>query len=256
LWNYERYTAPSKVGGRYFYSKNDGLQNQSVLYTLDRLDGSPRLLLDPNQWSKDGTVALAGTAVSEDARYLAYAVPEAGWDWQSWRVLDIATGKPLADDLKWVKFSGAAWTRDGRGFFYGRFDEPTKGAQFQSLNLNQRLMYHRLGTPQADDVLVYRRPDHPEWIFLSHVSDDGRYLIITIAQGTDHRYRITYRDLDEPYAAPVDLIDNFEHDYTFIDNDGPIFYFRTDNQAPRGRVIAIDTRRPGREHWKEIIPQA
>jgi prolyl oligopeptidase len=256
LWNYEKYSAPSKVAGRYFYSKNDGLQNQSVLHTQDRLDGPSRVLLDPNQWSKDGTVALAGMAISDDARYLAYAVAEAGSDWQSWRVLDVASGKPLGDDLKWVKFSGAAWTRDGRGFFYGRFDEPSKEAQYQSLNLNQRLMYHRLGTPQAEDVLVYRRPDHPKWVFRSRVSEDGRYLIITISQGTDARYRITYRDLDEPYAQPVDLIDNFEHDYTFIENDGPVFYFRTDLEAPRGRVIAIDTRNPGREHWKEIIPQA
>jgi prolyl oligopeptidase len=256
LWNYERFTAPSKVAGSYFYRKNDGLQNQSVLYTLDRLDGTPRVLLDPNTWSKDGTIALGAAVASDDARYLAYSVAEAGSDWQTYRVLDVATARPLGDEVKWVKFSAAAWTRDGRGFFYGRFDEPSKGAQFQSLNLNQKLMYHRLGTPQSEDVLVYRRPDHPEWIFMSHVSDDGRYLVITIAQGTDNRYRVTYRDLNEPYAAPVDLIDNFENDYTFIDNDGPVFYFRTDYQAPRGRVIAIDTRNPAREHWKEIIPQA
>jgi prolyl oligopeptidase len=255
LWNYERFSAPSREGGRYFYSKNDGLQNQSVLYTLDRLDGTPRVLLDPNQWSKDGTVALSSTSVSDDGKYLAYSVADAGSDWTTWHVLDVASGKPLADEVKWVKFSTAAWTRDSRGFFYSRYEEPKTDAQFQGLNLNQKLMYHRLGTAQCDDVLVYRRTDHPDWGFQGHVTEDGRYLIITIWQGTDDRYRVTYRDLAEPYALPVDLIDNFENDYTFIEHDGPVFYFRTDWQAPRGRGIAIDTRNPGREHWKEVIPQ-
>jgi prolyl oligopeptidase len=256
LWNYEKYSAPSKHGGRYFFSKNDGLQNQSVLYVQDALDGPPRVLIDPNAWSKDGTVALSGMAISDNAKHLAYGVAEAGSDWNTWHVLDVASAKPLSDELKWVKFSGAAWTKDGKGFFYSRYDEPKPGAEFQSLNLNQKLMYHRLGTPQADDLLVYKRPDHPDWGFSAGVSEDGRYLVITIHVGTDHRYRITYRDLDEPLAMPVDLIDNFENEYSFIDNDGPVFYFKTDYQAPRCRVVAIDLRKPGREFWKEIIPEA
>ncbi len=255
LWNFEKYSTPSKAGGRYFYTKNDGLQNQSVLYTQDALDAEPRVLLDPNSWSKDGTIALGSTSVSDDGKYLAYSVSEAGSDWSTWKVLDIVTAKPLGDEVKWVKFSGAAWTPDGRGFFYSRYEEPKAGAQFQSLNLNQRLMYHRLGTPQSDDVLVYKRPDNPEWGFSSDVTEDGRYLIITVWKGTDAKYRVTYKDLSEPLAMPVDLIDNFDNEYSFIGNEGPIFYFKTDLEAPRGRLIAIDTRKPEKANWKEIIPQ-
>jgi prolyl oligopeptidase len=256
LWNYEKFSTPAKVGGRYFYRKNDGLQNQSVLYTMDRLNGEPRMLIDPNTWSKDGTVSLGSTAVSQDARFLAYSVSEAGSDWQTWKVLDVNKGKPLADELKWVKFSEASWTADNKGFFYSRYDEPKSGETFQSVNLNQKVFYHRVGTPQSDDVLVYKRPDHPDWGFQAAATDDGRYLVITTWQGTDDRYRITYRDLAEPLAMPIDLIDNFENDYTFIDNDGPVFYFRTDLKAPKGRVIAIDVRKPERDNWKEIIPEA
>lgn len=256
LWNYEKFSAPFKRGGRYFYTRNDGLQNQSVLYTLDHLDGAARVLLDPNSWSKDGTVALSGLSISDDGKYLAYGVAEAGSDWQTWRVLDIETSKLLADELKWVKFSDATWTRDGRGFFYSRYDEPQKGEQFQGLNLNQKLCYHRLGTSQTDDVIVYKRSDHPEWGFAASVGDDGRYLVISTWKGTDARNRVSYKDLNEPYGLPIDLIDHFEDDYSFIDNEGPIFFFKTDLSAPRGRVIAIDIRKPQKENWQEVIPQS
>jgi prolyl oligopeptidase len=256
LWNYEKYSAPFKKGGRYFYTKNDGLQNQSVLYTLDRLGGEPRVLLDPNKWSRDGTVALAGLAVSDNGKYLAYGVAEAGSDWNTWRVLDIDTGKLLGDELQWVKYSNASWTRDGKGFFYSHYDPPKGGRRFHSLTFNQKLSYHRIGTPQADDVLVYRRPDHPDWGYQTQVSEDGRYLVITTWKGTDEKFRITYRDLSEPYAMPVDLIDNFENEYSFVGNEGPVFFFKTDRKAPRGRLIAIDLRKPEPRHWKEIIPEA
>lgn len=256
LWNFEKYSAPSRVGGRYFYSRNDGLQNQSVIYVQESLDSKPRVLLDPNSWSKDGTVALSGMRVSEDGKYVAYGIADAGSDWNTWRILHIDSGKLLDDELKWIKFNSPTWTRDGKGFFYCRYDEPKAGGQFQSLNLNQKMYYHRVGTPQSDDVLVYKRPDQPSWGFQSTVSEDGRYLVITIWQGTDDRYRIVYKDLTEPYGMPIDLIDNFENEYSFIDNDGPVFYFKTDLQAPRGRIIAIDIRKPERENWKEIIPQA
>ncbi len=256
LWDYAKYSAPSKHGGRYFWSKNDGLQNQAVLYVQESLDSQPRVLLDPNKWSKDGTVALSGVAVSDDGKLLAYGVAEAGSDWNTWRVLDVDSGKPFGDEIKWVKFSGAAWTKDGKGFFYGRFDEPKGGAQYHSLNLNQHLVYHRIGTPQSDDVLVYRRPEHPDWTFGAGVTDDGRYLVIATQKGTDRNCRVTYKDLTEPYGLPVELIDNFDSEYSLIDNDGPVFYFKTDNKAPRGRVIAIDVRKPDPANWKEIIPEA
>jgi prolyl oligopeptidase len=256
LWDYEKYSAPIQVGGRYFYRKNDGLQNQAVLYVMDKLDGAPRILIDPNTWSKDGTVALGETSVSPDGKFLAYAVSEAGSDWETWKVMDVSTGKVLGDDLKWVKFSNASWTADGRGFFYSRYPEPKKDEQFKSLNKNQQVFYHRIGMEQADDVLVYRRPDQPEWGFGSSATDDGRYLVISTWKGTDPRNRITYRDLSEPYGMAIDLIDSFENDYTFIDNNGPIFYFRTDLNAPNGRVIAIDISKPEPANWKEIIPEA
>ena len=256
LWNFERFGSPRRHGERYFFTKNDGLQNQSVLYSLTSLDGKPRVLIDPNSWSKDGTVAMAGTSFSDDGKHLAYGVQDAGSDWRSWKVLDVATRKPLADEIRFVKYSNVSWTKDGKGFFYGRYKEPQKGAKFQSLNLNQKLMYHRIGTPQSEDTLVYERPDHPRWGFGNAVSDDGKYLVITTWKGTDDKYRITFKDLRKPDAKPVDLIDNFDHEFTFLGNDGPLFYFKTDVAAPRRRVIAIDINKPDRKHWKEIIPQA
>lgn len=256
LWNYERFGLPYRQGGRYFYSRNDGLQNQSVLFTLERLDGEPRVLLDPNTLSKDGTVALAGTAISEDGNLLAYGLATAGSDWQEWKVRDVRTGQDLADHLKWIKFSGAAWTHDHQGFFYSRYDEPKPGEQLSGVNYFQKLYYHKLGTPQAQDRLVYHRPDHKDWGFGGSVTDDGRYLIITISQGTDTKNRVFYQDLATAGAPVVELLNDFDASYNFIDNDGPVFWFMTDLTAPRGRVIAIDTRQPQREHWKELIPQA
>jgi prolyl oligopeptidase len=256
LWNYEKYSSPFKIGGRYYYTKNDGLQNQSVLYTMDTLDGPARVLVDPNQWSKDGTVALSGLSYSDDGKYVAYGVAEAGSDWQTWRVLSIAPAKVLDDEVRWVKYSGTSWTKDGKGFFYSRYDEPKPGAEFQSTTFNHKVYYHRVGTPQSDDVLVYRRPDHPDWGFGAQVSEDGRYLLLTTHVGTAHKYRITYKDLAEPYGLPIDLIENFEHEYHFVGNEGPVFFFKTDLDASRGRLIAIDIRKPDRANWKEIIPQA
>ncbi len=256
LWNYERYSPPFKEGGKYFFSKNDGLQNQNVLYVQESLDAEPRVLLDPNTWSKDGTVALAGLEVSDDARLAAYGVAEAGSDWNTWKVLDVTTGKPLSDELKWVKFSGASWTKDGKGFYYSRFPEPDPGAAFQSLNLHQKLYYHKLGTPQAEDRLVYT-PADPKWGVGGDVTEDGKYLVISVSDGTTSRKaRIAYQDLAAPDAKPVDLIDNFENKFFFVGNDGPVFFFRTDWQAPRNRLIAIDTRKPDRADWKVVVPES
>lgn len=256
LWNYERFTLPSKKGGLYFYTRNDGLQNQSVVYVADSLKAKPRVLLDPNKWSKDGTISLGGTSISPEAKFIAYGKSEGGSDWRTWHVLDIRTGEELGDKLNWLKFTNASWTKDGKGFFYTRFPEPEKGKKYQGLAFNAAIYYHRLGTPQSDDVLVYRRPDHPDWGFMNHVTEDGHYLIITIWKGTDDRYQIVYRDLHEPYASPVELITNFENKYDFIGNEGPVFYFVTDLDAPMGRLIAIDTRKPDKKNWKEIIPES
>ena len=257
LWDYEKFSAPFKAGGKYFFFKNNGLQNQSVMYVQDALDAEPRVLLDPNGWSKDGTIALSGMAMTDDGKYLAYGQAEAGSDWNTWHTLDVATGKPLPDELRWVKFSGASWTNDGKGFFYSRFPEPLKDAAFQALNENQKLYYHRLGTPQSDDVLVYQVPDHPKWSVGGTVSEDGRYLIISIGDGTTSRKsREAYKDLAEPFGLPIDLVPNHENKFSFLGNDGPVFYFQTDYNAPKYQIIAIDTRNPDKQFWKTIVPEA
>ncbi|MGI0490878.1 prolyl oligopeptidase family serine peptidase [Alkalinema pantanalense CENA528] len=256
LWNYEKYGLPFKRGDRYFYYKNDGLQNQSVLYTLETLDAEPNVLLDPNQLSEDGTVALSGIAITDDGKRLAYGISKSGSDWQEWQVREIATGQDLPDRIQWVKFSGAAWTKDGQGFFYARYDEPNEQSQFAAVNYYQKLYYHRLGTPQAADQLIYERPDEKEWGFGNYVTDDGRYLIISVWQGTDRRNLLFYKDLTQPDAPVVELINTWEASYGVIENDGSTFWVQTDLDAPRGRVIAIDLAQPDKAHWREIIPQA
>src|SRR4030095_4095363 len=192
LWNFEKYGVPFKEGNRYFYSRNSGLQNQSVLYSVTSLEAQPQVLLDPNTLSADGTVALSGTAVSDNGKLLAYSLSASGSDWQGWKVRDVESGKDLSDDLKWVKFSNASWTRDGQGFYYVRYDEP-KGDSLKGTNYFQKLFYHRIVTPQSEDVLVYERPDQKDWLFDGSVTKDGNYLIITVFQGTDVKTRIYYK---------------------------------------------------------------
>ncbi len=256
LWNYEKYGIPFKEGNRYFYFKNDGLQNQSVLYTLTALDAEPTVLLDPNTLSEDGTVALSGLSLSEDGKLMAYSLSTAGSDWTEWKVREVETGSDRSDHLKWVKFSGASWTHDGQGFFYCRYDEPNEATKLEDVNYYQKLYYHKLGTPQSEDILVYHRPDQKEWMFGAGVTEDGRYLIISVDQGSDPKNLVFYKDLQAPDSPVVELISEFEANYGFIDNDGSVFWFRTDLDAPRGRVIGIDINNPAREHWQEIIPQA
>jgi prolyl oligopeptidase len=263
LWDYERFGVPFKEGGRYFYSHNAGLQNQDVFYVADSLDAKPRVLLDPNTLSPDGTIALTGTGVSKNGKYLAYALSSGGSDWQEWKVREVETGNDLSDHIQWAKFSGASWTHDHKGFFYARFPEPKTGAALQGTNYFHKIYYHRLGTAQAEDVLIYERPDHKDWYFGASVTEDGRYLILYASQGTEPKNRIFYKDLKDPQnpalsanASPVvELLNEADAEYGFIGNDGPVFFFLTDQDAPRRRVIAIDTRQPERENWREVIPQ-
>ncbi|MDC0831509.1 prolyl oligopeptidase family serine peptidase [Geitlerinema sp. CS-897] len=252
LWNYEKYGTPFKRDRRYFYFKNDGLQNQSVLYVLDDLDGKPRVLLDPNTLSEDGTVALNNYTVSEDGNLLAYALSSSGSDWQEWHVRDVETGKDLPDLVKWSKFSGASWTHDSHGFFYSAYDPPNEETQYEDVNYYQKLYYHRIGTPQSEDLLVYDRPDQKEWGFSGFVTDCGRYLIIAVWRGTEPKNLIFYRDLQDPESAIVELIPEFEAQYDFVGNDGHIFWFRTDRDASRYRLISIDT---VTKHQREILPE-
>ncbi|HET9794350.1 MAG TPA: prolyl oligopeptidase family serine peptidase [Thermoanaerobaculia bacterium] len=256
LWNYERYSPPAKSGGRYFFTRNDGLQNQSPLYVLDRLDGQPRVLLDPNTLSKDGTVSLAGYAVSNDGKLLAYGTASGGSDWNEWHVRDVDTGKDRPDDLKWIKFSGASWTHDDSGFYYSRYDEPAKGKELQAIVKNQKLFFHRLGTPQSEDALIYARPDKPDWFFSGNVTDDGRWLIVTSGEGTSPKTRVYYRDLARPSSDFVKLFDRYDAKYQFIDDVGTTFYFLTDKDAPRGRVVAVDVASAASEPaLVDVVPQ-
>jgi len=259
LWDYPRYGTPFKEGSSYFFFKNDGLQNQSVLYKQASLDAEPEVLLDPNELSEDGTVALGGYAFSDDGNLMAYGTAASGSDWREYYVRDVETGRDFDDHLQWIKFSGASWTNDNKGFFYSRYPEPTEGEALQGVNLNQKVYYHRVGTPQSADRLIYERPDQAEWGFGVDVTDDGRYAIMNVWHGTDERNRVYYMDLGDPTRPSFDgevvrLLDDFDATYDFIDNDGTTFYFRTDLDAPRYRVIAIDVGRPDRSSWRTVIP--
>ena len=255
LWNYERFTVPEQHGGRYFYQHNNGLQNQNVLLVAESLNAEPRVLLDPNTLSADGTVALAGEALSDDGKLMAYGTATSGSDWTEWHVRDVGTSRDLPDVIKWVKFSGASWTKDEKGFFYSRYDEPKQGTMMRDTNYFQKLYYHRLGTAQADDKIIYERPDNKELGFAGGVTDDGKYLVISVWQGTSPKNRLYYKDLSQADSQVVKLLDDFDAQYQFVDNDGPVFWIQTDLDAPRGRLIAIDTRHPERANWKTVIPQ-
>jgi prolyl oligopeptidase len=262
LWDYPKYGAPFKKGGRYFFFKNSGLQNQAVLYTQSSLAARPEILLDPNTLAPDGTVALSILAFAEDGRTMVYGTSGSGSDWQEFRVRDVLTHQDRDDHLKWIKFSSAAWTHDGAGFFYSRYPEPAAGSDaLLDVNHNQKVYYHRLGTAQSADVLIYERPDHPDWGFSVEVSADGRYAVYTVWLGTDRRNRVYYQDLGDAKhprldAPVVRLLDDFDASYGFVGNDGPTLYFQTDHTAPRGRIIAVDTRRPEQSAWHELVPQA
>jgi prolyl oligopeptidase len=256
LWNYERFGIPFRRGDRWFFTRNSGLQNQSVLYVSDKPDGEPRELLDPNKLSADGTTSLTETAPSEDGKLLVYGTSGAGSDWQEFRVRDVATGEDKPDVLRWIKFSGATWARDGSGFYYSRYPEPKAGAALTQKNENQSIWFHKPGTRQDADTLVYARPDKPQWGFYAYVTEDGRYLVVTVTEGTDPRNRIFYRDLSQPRGGMVELLNKFDADYGFIENEGSVFYFKTNLDAPRYRIIAIDVAKPEKENWREVVPQS
>ena len=259
LWDYPRYGVPIRKGGRYFFFKNDGLQNQAVLYAQESLESPPRAILDPNQFAADGTVAVTSVAPSEDGALLAYGKSASGSDWEELCVRDVTgDGRDRPDVLRWVKFSGASWTHDHAGFFYSRYPEPDTNAVAPTRF--QKLYYHRLGTPQSADVLIYERSDEPDWGFGGGVTDDGQYLVITVWVGTDRRTRVYFTDLRDPVeplltGSVVRLLDEFDASFAFIGNDGPVFYFATDRGAPRRRVVAIDTRSPDPGRWHEVIPE-
>ena len=264
LWAYEKFgIAPprhaehflERKGPYYFSFRNDGLKNQSSLYVQNQLDDDPRLLIDPNGWSDDGTKALSNFVPSPKGRYIAYGIQDSGSDWRTWEVMDTASGKLLDDRISWLKFTSISWLPDESGFFYSRYPRPEKGQEFQSLNKDQKVFLHLLGSPEADDKVVFERADHPAWGFGGEASDDGRWLIVGTWVGTDDRNRIDVLPLGDNPAKAVALIDDFTAAFNLLSVHGNLFYFKTTDKAPRGRVIAIDITQPGRENWKEIIPQ-
>jgi prolyl oligopeptidase len=255
LWNYERYGVPSREGARYIFSKNDGLQNQAVVYKASALDAAPELLIDPNGLSKDGTVALGGLDFTDDGRHAAYAVSSAGSDWLEWHVRDVGTGQDLSDLVKWSKFSNASWLKDGSGFFYSRYDAPAEGAAFSGVNKYQKVFFHRLGTSQDRDELVYARADQPDWGFNAQVTEDGRFLVVTQWEGTNRENRLFVRDLAKSGSAIEPMLDKFDASYVVIGNDGDRFYVLTDNAAGRKRLVAIDRTNPAPAAWQAIIPE-
>ena len=261
LWDYPRYGLPFKEGGRYFFLKNDGLQNQSALYVQPSLAAAPRLLLDPNTLAPDGTTALTAMKVSSDGKWLAYGLAAAGSDWNEFHVRNVDTGRDTADAIKWVKFSRPAWTRDNAGFFYSRFPGPAAGKSRTYGELSrEKLYYHRLGAPQSADRLIAEMPAQPKWLLEAGVTEDGRYAVISVKRGDQNENLLRYIDLGDPRAPRLDapvtpLIDTWDAEYGVIGNNGPLFFVLTDLDAPRRRIVAIDIRSPARKNWKTLVPE-
>ncbi|MCM8557621.1 prolyl oligopeptidase family serine peptidase [Sphingomicrobium sediminis] len=242
LYDYERIGAPSEKGGRYFYSKNDGLQPQSVLYVRDGMDGGERVLIDPNGWSEDGATALAGSVASDDGSKLAYFIQDGGSDWRTIEVLDVATGEKLSDSIEWVKFSGLSWAKDGSGFYYSRFPATEEGGKFTGLNTDQAVYFHALGTDQSEDKLVFARPDNPDLNNTASVSDDGRYLVTSSSTGTDG-WETAVIDL-EGDGMPIVIEPGVDYETSYVGNAGTTFYFATNRDALRGGVFKVDIADP------------
>jgi len=240
LYDYERFAAPEKKGRHYFYTHNSGLQNQAVLFVRDSVDGAGRVLIDPNPWSKDGATALAEWEPNEQGTKLLYAIQDGGTDWRTLKVRNVATGKDLADEVKWVKFSNLSWAKDGSGFYYSRFPAPKSDATYQSLNEHQNIYFHKLGTKQAADRLVFSTPKRPDLNNSGQVSDDGRWLIVYSSSGTDSRFEINLVDLKNPKAKPRVLIPGFDNNWGYIGNRGSTFYFVTDKGAPRQKIVSLN----------------
>lgn len=256
LWDFERYSVPEKHGEYFFYSHNNGLQNQDVIYRSTELGGDREEVLNPNDWSEDGTKALGGLQISRSGRYAAYGVQDGGSDWRNWYVRDLQQGKQLSDELRWIKFSNIAWAADESGFYYSRYPEPEAGQQFQSLNTNMAVYFHRLGTTQAEDRLVHARPDHPDWGFSAELDDSGRYLFITTWIGTDDRNRLEYMDLQQSDHKLVTLEDEFESAWHLIDVVAGKALFHTTAEAPLGRVVARSLGNSSKPiRWQELVSE-
>ncbi len=256
LVNFERFSAPTRYGSRYIYEHNTGLQNQGVVFWTEGLNGTPHVLIDPNTLSADGTVALAGMSVTDDGRLAAFQIAEAGSDWQRIIVRDVATGKDLPDTIHWVKFGGAAWLKDGSGFYYTHYDAPKEGAALKAISSSPKIYFHKLGTDQSADTFVFERKDDPEIFLGAGVTDDGRYLILYQAKGTSPNNELAFLDLSQQGAKIERVIDKPDASYTVVGNDGSRFWLNTTLNAPNGKLIGLDLNQPGREHWKTLVPES
>ena len=255
LWNYERISAPSKIGSKYIYSKNNGLQNQSVLYIADSITDPGRVFFDPNKLSEDGTAALSGSSFSEDGKLWAYGLAKSGSDRTEWKVMNVETGEHLPDTLRPNRQGGVSWLKDNSGFFYSRFPDAEKGAELKGANKFQKIYFHKLGTPQSEDVLIYERPDDGELFVNGNVTEDGDWMLISVAKGTERMNMVYFKNLKSENSQILPLVADRKNSYSFVGNDGPVFYFRTDKDAERGRLVSVDV--SGRSPvWNEIIPQA
>jgi prolyl oligopeptidase len=261
LWNYPRVGVPVHEGDRYFFEKNTGLQRQAVLYTSPSLTADASIVIDPNALWPDGSTSLSQWSPSQDGKRLAYGRSEGGADWETVRVRNVETGMDLDDELKWVRFSGLSWTRDNKGFFYSRYPEPPKGKVLEAALANQTLYYHRVGTPQSADTMIYARKDLPSWFVSGTATEDGRYLFIWLQKGADNSNRLYYADLKDPQhpqiGAPIKPL--FEEDgaeFSPFGNKGSIIFLRTDRQAPNRKVLALDLAHPQASSWKTVVPES
>jgi prolyl oligopeptidase len=252
--NYERYSLPFHMRNEYFYTYNSGLQNQAVLYTTHGLNGTPRVLIDPNTLSKDGSVTASGETPSWNARLLAYATQTSGSDWQTWHVRDVASGNDLPDVLQWSKFSAASWLPDDTGFFYERYPAPAAGQTYKAALSAQSVWLHRLGTPQSADTQFYYRPDHKNWFYGAQVSEDKRYVVLSVSDNSSINSRIGYVDLRDPGHKMHELLWKNDAQWNYVDNAGPLFYFTTTLNAPNTRLVAIDVRNPA--VMKTVVPES
>jgi len=260
LWNYPRVGLPDIESGTLFYSKNTGLQRQSPIYRRSGIADEPTLVIDPNAISEDGSLSLAQYQPSPDAKLLAYGLAEGGADWRTIKVRDVATGKDLPDAVRWMRFSDISWTRDAKGFFYSRYPEPPKNKVLEAALSGQALYYHRVGTPQSEDLLVYERKDLPGWLIGGTVTEDGRYLLIVMAEGSGNENRLYYADLEDPAApnlkaAVKPVIESDDAEYAPIGSSASLVYLRSDKDAPNRKVIAVDLRNPAPAAWKTVVAE-
>jgi len=252
LSSYEKIGAPSKHHGKWYFSRNDGLQNQYVIYVKDQLDGEARVFLDPNKLSSDGTVALKSLSFSHNGRWAAYAISRSGSDWQEFFVIDLQTGELTNDHIEWAKFSRAAW--QGDGFYYSAYDRPTEGKEFSNVNTGMKIYYHKIGTPQSDDVLFYQNPTEPKRFYEVEVNDEETIMYLYEA-GAGAGINLYVRDLRKKDALFIQMTDNMDYQYNPIYNEGDKIYLYTNYGAPKGRIMTADIRKPGINDWQELVPE-